>query len=120
MIAGADDGMQTDGEEGSSLAEYADEDLVELPTGSEQVTALEGAVGDFDQLPRTEEVSSSPTHGSGPPIQAAILNGLRDVLRSNALAAVQVGDGPRQFQDAGDGTSGELQALKGAVGSRTQ
>lgn len=50
-----------------------------------------------------------------PPIQAAVLNSLRDVRRVDTLASVQVGDGAGELENAGDGTGGELQAFEGGV-----
>ena len=49
------------------------------------------------------------------PVEAAILNRLRQVAHLDALGAFQVGDGAGNFQDAVVGTGGEAEPLHGGL-----
>jgi hypothetical protein len=66
-------------------------------------------------LPGVRPNSSDLTSGPVGAVEGAVLNGLAQVPRLNALGGIQVGDGPRYFQDPVVGPSGKSQAGNGVL-----
>lgn len=60
----------------------------------------------------THRLATSALH---PPIEAAVLDGLGDVVGLDSVGGFEVGDGAADFEQAVESTGGEAEALEGGI-----